>query len=101
MGPIKILLEGDGGSNKMNTTSNLRSVLEAAFILLESPSPSRRIFIGSHSLPPLWFTVSVLHRSVLLNGQTGTHGQTGQTHQSNRVGAAPLRLWFFSLGFVD
>jgi hypothetical protein len=27
-------------------------VLEAAFILLESPSPSRRIFIGSHSLPP-------------------------------------------------
>jgi hypothetical protein len=38
-------------------------VLEAVFILLESPSPSRRIFIGSHSLPPptLWFTVSVLH----------------------------------------
>jgi hypothetical protein len=29
-----------------------RSVLEAAFILLESPSPSRRIFTGSHSLPP-------------------------------------------------
>jgi hypothetical protein len=27
-------------------------VLEAAFILLEFPSPSRRIFIGSHSLPP-------------------------------------------------
>jgi hypothetical protein len=27
--------------------------LEAAFILLEFPSPSRRIFIGSHSLPPL------------------------------------------------
>jgi hypothetical protein len=27
-------------------------VLEAVFILLESPSPSRRIFIGSHSLPP-------------------------------------------------
>jgi hypothetical protein len=25
--------------------------LEAAFILLEFPSPSRRIFIGSHSLP--------------------------------------------------
>jgi hypothetical protein len=35
-------------------------VLEAAFILLEFPSPSRRIFIGSHSLPPLWFAVSVL-----------------------------------------
>jgi hypothetical protein len=27
-------------------------VLEAAFILLEFSSPSRRIFIGSHSLPP-------------------------------------------------
>jgi hypothetical protein len=26
--------------------------LEAMFILLEFPSPSRRIFIGSHSLPP-------------------------------------------------
>jgi hypothetical protein len=37
-------------------------VLEAAFILLEFSSPSRRIFIGSHSLPPpLWFAVSVLH----------------------------------------
>jgi hypothetical protein len=35
--------------------------LEAAFILLEFPSPLRRIFIGSHSLPPLWFAVSVLH----------------------------------------
>jgi hypothetical protein len=29
-----------------------RRVLEAVFILLEFPSPSRRIFIGSHSLPP-------------------------------------------------
>jgi hypothetical protein len=29
-----------------------RRVLEAAFILLEFSSPSRRIFIGSHSLPP-------------------------------------------------
>jgi hypothetical protein len=37
-----------------------RRVLEAVFILLEFPSPSRRIFIGSHSLPPLWFAVSVL-----------------------------------------
>jgi hypothetical protein len=27
-------------------------VLEAVFILLEFPSPSRKIFIGSHSLPP-------------------------------------------------
>jgi hypothetical protein len=29
-----------------------RRVLEALFILLEFLSPSRRIFIGSHSLPP-------------------------------------------------
>jgi hypothetical protein len=29
-----------------------RRVLEAMFVLLESPSPSRRIFIGSQSLPP-------------------------------------------------
>jgi hypothetical protein len=28
-----------------------RRVLEALFILLEPTSPSRRIFIGSHSLP--------------------------------------------------
>jgi hypothetical protein len=40
-----------------------RRVLEAVFILFESSSPSRKIFIGSHSLPPLWFTVSVLHRA--------------------------------------
>jgi hypothetical protein len=26
--------------------------LEVVFVLLEFPSPSRRIFIGSHSLPP-------------------------------------------------
>jgi hypothetical protein len=26
--------------------------LEAVFILLEFPFPSRKIFIGSHSLPP-------------------------------------------------
>jgi hypothetical protein len=37
-----------------------RGVLVAVFILLEFPSPSRRIFIGSHSLPPLCFAVSVL-----------------------------------------
>jgi hypothetical protein len=29
-----------------------RRVVEVVFVLLESPSPSRRIFIGSHSLPP-------------------------------------------------
>jgi hypothetical protein len=39
-----------------------RRVLEAVFVLLESPSTSRRIFIGSHSLSPLWFAVSVFQR---------------------------------------
>jgi hypothetical protein len=29
-------------------------VRRSEFILLEFQSPSRRIFIGSHSLPPLW-----------------------------------------------
>jgi hypothetical protein len=29
-----------------------RRVLEAVFVLLEYPFPSRRIFIGSHSIPP-------------------------------------------------
>jgi hypothetical protein len=41
-----------------------RRELEVVFILLEFPSPSRRIFIGSHSAPPLWFSVSVLHTSI-------------------------------------
>jgi hypothetical protein len=38
-----------------------RRVLEVVFILLETLSPSRRIFIVSHSLPPLWFALSILH----------------------------------------
>jgi hypothetical protein len=42
-------------------------VLVAVFILLEFASPPRRIFIGSHSLPPLCFAVSVL--------QSGCEGQ--------------------------
>jgi hypothetical protein len=39
-----------------------RRVLEAVFVLLVSLSPWRRIFIGSHSLPPLWFVVTVLQQ---------------------------------------
>jgi hypothetical protein len=42
------------------------------FILLEFPSPSRRIFIGSHSLPPLWFAVSVLQKGK--NKEEGREG---------------------------
>jgi hypothetical protein len=41
-------------------------VLEVVFILLEFLSPSRRIFIGSHSLPPLWFAVSVLQEWMMI-----------------------------------
>jgi hypothetical protein len=38
-----------------------RRVLEAVFVLLESPCPSRRIFISPIHSPPLWFAVSVFH----------------------------------------
>jgi hypothetical protein len=48
-------------------------VLEAAFILLEFLSPSRRIFIGAHSLPPLWFAVSVLHPANIMSNNIGPH----------------------------
>jgi hypothetical protein len=44
-----------------------RRLLEAVFVLLESSSPSRRIFIGSHSLPPLWFAVSILQMCTLFD----------------------------------
>jgi hypothetical protein len=43
-----------------------RGVLEAVFILLELSSPSIRIFIGSHSLPPSLVRrigLSVLHQT--------------------------------------
>jgi hypothetical protein len=47
-------------------------VLEVVFILLEFPSPSRRFFIGSHSLPPsLWFAVSVLQLRTQPSKPTG------------------------------
>jgi hypothetical protein len=45
-------------------------VLEAVFILLEFSSPSRRIFIGSHSLPPLsgspYLSDQVMHHVIRL-----------------------------------
>jgi hypothetical protein len=44
-----------------------RRVLEVVFVLLESPSPSTRNFIGSYSLPPLWFAISVLHHTTALH----------------------------------
>jgi hypothetical protein len=44
-----------------------RRVLEVVLVLLESPYPSRRIFIGAHSLPPLWFSVSVLQYTTIMH----------------------------------
>jgi hypothetical protein len=37
-----------------NAERVILGVRPSEFILLEFQSPSRRIFIGSHSLPPLW-----------------------------------------------
>jgi hypothetical protein len=51
-------------------------VLEVVFILLEPLSLSRRIFIGSHSLPPLCFAGSVL-QAVLAGSNTRAAGHGG------------------------
>jgi hypothetical protein len=64
-----------------------RRVLEALFILLEFLSPSRRIFIGSHSLPPLWFAVSVLHASRTLGLKIlQVQGNGGRTDAGSGLG---------------
>jgi hypothetical protein len=63
-------------------------VLEAAFILLEFSSPSRRIFIGCHSLPPLWFAVSVLHTLVPL-ARVGRPGASPATCAAPAANGAP------------
>jgi hypothetical protein len=55
--------------------------LEAVFVLLESLSPSRRIFIGSHSLPPLWFAVSVT-----------THAEASLEYNTKLSPNYPLRV---------
>jgi hypothetical protein len=54
-----------------------RRVLEAAFIMLEPLSPSRRIFIGSIHSPLLWFAISVLHS---LNWRSPTLGSPVDQH---------------------
>jgi hypothetical protein len=59
-----------------------RRVLEAVFILLEPPSPSRRIFISSHSLPPLWFAVSVLQRFSMSTDGVNPFGNQSSTHST-------------------
>jgi hypothetical protein len=67
-----------------------RHVLEAVFVLLESPSPSRRIFIGSHSLPPLWFAVSVM-QSIPLVHKKAPRKKKGRAIESLAMGRR--RLW--------
>jgi hypothetical protein len=65
-------------------------VLEAVFVLLEYPSPSRRIFIGSHSLPPpLWFTALVLQRGAGLRGGDAAVAAvpTGQREGNKKAGS--------------
>jgi hypothetical protein len=57
--------------------------LEAVFVLLEFSSPSRRIFIGSHSLPP-----SLVRR---IGPSAGT-GLTGGAHRSDRCGSVDSRF---------
>jgi hypothetical protein len=52
-------------------------VLEAVFILLEFPSPSRRIFIGSNSLPP-----SLVRRIGPSSGIRAGRGPLKQTGES-------------------
>jgi hypothetical protein len=55
-----------------------RRVLEAVFILLESLSPSRRIFIGSHSLPPSLVRRIGPSTSLPEDEQTSKHGGGGR-----------------------
>jgi hypothetical protein len=62
-----------------------RRVLEAVFVLLEYPSPSRRIFISSHSLLPLWFAVSVLHNEQM--------NLRGLRQSKGAKPAAPGHVW--------
>jgi hypothetical protein len=61
---------------KTHQHAQRRRVVDVVFVLLEFPSPSRRIFICSHSLPPLWFVVSVLHL-LTLSGAVRPHAPGG------------------------
>jgi hypothetical protein len=65
-------------------------VLEVMFILLEPRSPSRRIFIGSHSLPPLWFAISVLQR---VSSHHVVNHSSLQLRRHVRVDHQDLAVW--------
>jgi hypothetical protein len=61
-----------------NLGSESETCVGSRLLLVVFPSPSRRIFIGSHSLPPLWFAVSVLQCLRLIT-------QVGQAYATNGV----------------
>jgi hypothetical protein len=77
--PIKILLEGDGNSNKMNTASNTRLRLTAqvgqAHVATGVP-----LDLGTNTQPSDPRNAS---ENQTLSLQTHT-GQTGEHHQSDR-----------------
>jgi hypothetical protein len=58
--------------------------LEAVFVLLESSSPSRRIFIDSHQLPPLF--------SISPNRSFGLAGGTRPAPHENGVAEAAVAV---------
>jgi hypothetical protein len=66
-----------------------RRVLEAAFVLLEFSSPSRRIFIGSHSLPPLSGSP---YRSFTSAGRGRTVRQVKQSRKIPSSRSQPYQL---------
>jgi hypothetical protein len=66
--------------------------LEVVFILLEPLSPSRRIFIVYHSLPPLWSPVGPSP----LSAQTCT-SLTGVVHLSDRCSPASSTSYSLSI----
>jgi hypothetical protein len=60
-----------------------RRVLAAVFILLEFPSPSRSIFIGSHSLPPpLVRRIGPSKMTLQFERKYTTHGSGAPCHVS-------------------
>jgi hypothetical protein len=73
-------------------------VLEVVFVLLESPSHSRRIFIGSYSLPPLWFAVSVLQSPYSLFLYYKLHHRK-EIRLETKIEKAATSAWFYTKYF--
>jgi hypothetical protein len=53
------------------------------FVLLESPSPSRRIFCRLPFTPSLWFAVSILHKGQPIQGRGRVNHVSAETAQEN------------------